>query len=238
MTTHDTAPNTHRRVISSGNDELDSKIGGGLPVGSVTLIEGGSGSGKSVLAEQITWGALRDGFRAAVFTSENTVKSLIWQMQSIELDVLDYLLLGRLRVYPMELSRRGEAAPAALLAAMRHEQGRDLLVIDSLTAAVIHAADEKHIIAFFEGTKRLSAEGATILVVLHSDVVEADFINPIRAMCDADLQLCLEQDGQRLVKTLQAAKIRGATNVTGGIVGFDVEPGFGMRIIPISKARG
>lgn len=238
MPTHVTAREPARPVISSGNDELDNKIGGGLPVGSVTLIEGGSGSGKSVLAEQITWGALRDGFRAAVFTSENTVKSLIWQMQSIELDVLDYLLLGRLRIYPMELSRRGETAPNALLAAMRREADRDLLVIDSLTAAVIHAADEKRIITFFEGCKRISAEGTSILVVLHSDAVETDFINPVRAMCDADLQLCLEQDGQRLVKTLQVAKIRGATNVTGGIVGFDVEPGFGMRVIPISKARG
>lgn len=238
MPTHDTTAEMTRRVISSGNDELDNKMGGGLPVGSVTLIEGGSGSGKSVLAQQIIWGALRDGFRAAVFTSENTVKSLIGQMQSIELDVLDYLLLGRLRVYPMELSRRGEAAPGALLAAIRRERGRDLLVIDSLTAAVIHAADEKRIIAFFEGCKRLSATGTSLFVVLHSDAVEADFINPIRAMCDADLQLCLEQDGQRLVKTLQVAKIRGATNVTGGIVGFDVEPGFGMRVIPISKARG
>jgi len=238
MPTKETAPEAPRRVISSGNDELDSKIGGGLPGGSVTLIEGGSGSGKSVLAEQMTWGALRDGLRAAVFTSENTVKSLIWQMQSIELDVLDYLLLGRLRIYPMELSRRGAGASGALLSAMRREQGRDLLVIDSLTAAVIHAIDEKRVIEFFEGCKRISAEGTSILVVLHSDVIEADFINPIRAMCDADLQLCLEQSGQRLVKTLQVAKIRGATNVTGGIVGFEVEPGFGMRVIPISKARG
>jgi len=41
-----------------------------------------------------------------------------------------------------------------------------------------------------------------------------------------------------LVKTLQVAKIRGAASVTGAIVGFDVEPGWGMRVIPISKARG
>src|SRR5690606_39423514 len=80
MASHDIAE-TPRRIISSGNDELDSRIGGGLPSGSVTLIEGGSGSGKSVLAEQIVWGALRDGLRAAIFTSENTVKSLIRQMQ-------------------------------------------------------------------------------------------------------------------------------------------------------------
>ncbi|NLF79255.1 MAG: flagellar accessory protein FlaH [Chloroflexi bacterium] len=229
---------TVRRVISSGNEELDSKMGGGIPVGSVTLIEGGSGSGKSVLSQQIIWGSLEQGFKASVFTSENTVKSLVKQMQSIELDVLDYLLLGRLRIYPMELSRLGERATKTLLSAMQRETDRDILVIDSFTSAVIHAPDEQQIIAFFEGCKRLSAEGTSVIVVLHSDAVEADFINPIRAMCDADLQLRSEQDGQRLVKTLQVAKIRGAASVTGAIVGFDVEPGWGMRVIPISKARG
>jgi flagellar protein FlaH len=238
MTIHSTEKDAVRRVISSGNEELDNKMGGGLPVGSVTLIEGGSGSGKSVLSQQIIWGSLQEGFKASVFTSENTVKSLIKQMQSIELDVLDYLLLGRLRIYPMELSRLGENAPQTLLSAMQREKERDILVIDSFTSAVIHARDETRIIAFFEGCKRLSAEGVSVMVVLHSDAVEADFINPIRAMCDADLQLRAEQDGQRLVKTLQVAKIRGAASVTGAIVGFDVEPGWGMRVIPISKARG
>ncbi len=238
MTIHSAKKGAVRRVISSGNEELDSKMGGGLPVGSVTLIEGGSGSGKSVLSQQIIWGSLQEGFKASVFTSENTVKSLIKQMQSIELDVLDYLLLGRLCIYPMELSRLGENAPQTLLSAMQREKERDILVIDSFTSAVIHARDETQIIAFFEGCKRLSAEGVSVIVVLHSDAVEADFINPIRAMCDADLQLRAEQDGQRLVKTLQVAKIRGAASVTGAIVGFDVEPGWGMRVIPISKARG
>lgn len=227
-----------RRVISSGNQELDSKMGGGLPVGSVTLVEGGSGSGKSVLSQQIIRGSLDQGFKAAVFTSENTVKSFVNQMRSIELDILDYLLLGRLRIYPMELSRLGEQATRTLFIAMQKERDYDILVIDSFTAAVIHARDEQQIIAFFEGCKRLSSDGTTVIVVLHSDAVDADFINPIRSMCDAHLQLRTEQDGQRLVKTLQVAKIRGAASVTGAIVGFDVEPGWGMRVIPISKARG
>ncbi|MEP0762767.1 MAG: flagellar accessory protein FlaH, partial [Chloroflexota bacterium] len=42
MTIHSAEKDAVRRVISSGNEELDSKMGGGLPVGSVTLIEGGS----------------------------------------------------------------------------------------------------------------------------------------------------------------------------------------------------
>jgi len=36
---------------------------------------------------------------------------------------------------------------------------------------------------------------------------------------------------------LQVAKIRGAEKTTGNIVSFDVEPGLGMRIVPITKAK-
>jgi archaeal flagellar protein FlaH len=42
-----------RRIISTGNAELDKKIADGLPVESLTLIEGENDTGKSVLTQQI-----------------------------------------------------------------------------------------------------------------------------------------------------------------------------------------
>jgi flagellar protein FlaH len=103
---------------------------------------------------------------------------------------------------------------------------------------VANAAEDRQILNFFEGCKRICAKGKTVIVTIHSDAFDSDLLNPIRSMCDAHLMLKAEQDGQRLVKTLQVAKVRGASSVTGAIVGFEVEPGWGMRVIPISKARG
>lgn len=229
-----------KKVISAGNVELDSRMGGGLPIGSVTLIEGGSGAGKSVLSQQILWGALQDGFTVSLFTSENSVKSLTTQMRSISLDILDFLLIGKFKVYPVEFSRLGEQAVIPLIDAMKRERerGRDLLVVDSLTATIVNASNNQVALRFFENCKRLSAAGATIVVTLHAQAVSKDLLVPIRSMCDANLNLRAEQDGQKLVKTLEVSKIRGAASGTGAIVGFDVEPGWGMRVIPISKARG
>ncbi len=227
-----------QKTISAKNMELDSKMGGGVPVGSLTLIEGVSGAGKSVLSQQILRGALQDGFTATVFTSENTVKSLVSQMQSIDMDVLDYLLLGRLRVYPIELSQLDVRAPLVLLQAMKDQAGRDVVIIDSFTAAITQTELDAPIVNFLEECKRLCADGMTILITLHSNVISEDLIGTLRSMCDVHLRLRTEQDGQRLVKTLEVAKIRGAGGVTGAIVGFEVEPGWGMRVIPISKARG
>ncbi len=225
------------KILSSKNIELDSKMGGGIPAGSLVLIEGSSGSGKSVLSQQLLWGALQDGYSAAVFTSENTVKSLVSQMRSIDLEILDFLLLGMFRIYPVELSRLGAAAVDRLIDAMQQEQ-RDVVAVDSLTTAVSRQDDDSRVLHFFEAAKRLCATGTTILITLHAQSVNPDLVSTLRSVCDAHLRLKTEQDGQRLVKTLEVAKIRGAGSVTGAIVGFEVEPGWGMRVIPIAKARG
>lgn len=226
-----------RRIISSGSPELDGKLGGGIPHGSLILVEGASGTGKSVLVQQIMWGALKDGFTVSVFTSENTVKSIVRQMNSINLDILDYLLLGRLRVYPMELSGLGSDAPRILMQAMRSEGEQDIVIVDSFTTVAANTT-ETDIVSFFEASQRLCADGHSVMLTLHDATLNGDMLNPLRSMCDAHLRLRSEQDGQRMIKTLEVAKIRGAASVTGAIVGFDVEPGWGMRVVPISKARG
>ena len=51
------------------------------------------------------------------------------------------------------------------------------------------------------------------------------------------LKLRLEEVGERLVKVLEVSKVRNAERTTGNIISFDVEPGMGMRIIPITKAK-
>lgn len=231
--------NTARKaVISSGNMELDAKMGGGLPIGSLALIEGMSGAGKSVLTQQLMYGALRDGFRVSVFTSENTVKSLISQMHSIDMSVLNHVLLGKFRIFPMALARLGENAPSALLDAIRQESRADIIVLDSINSAISTHTTALRIRAFFEQAKQICATGKTLLITMLADESNASIASQVRSLCDAHLNLRATQDGQRMVKTLEVLKIRGASSSTGAIVGFEVEPGWGMRVIPISKARG
>jgi flagellar protein FlaH len=232
INTDDTIP-----VVSTGSYEIDSKLGGGVPLGSLTLIEGASGAGKSVLTQQMIWGSLHDGRKLALFTTENSVRSLITQMQSLSLDIMHYVLLGKFRVYPIETGHLDREAPVALLRAIKSEADRDMIFIDSLTTAVGRSS-LSDILRYFEGCKRICADGRTILVVLHSHSLSRDLTIRIRSICDAHLRLRTEEVGQKLVKTLEVTKIRGADKNTGNIVSFEVEPGWGMRIIPISKVRG
>lgn len=226
-------------VVSTGNAEIDDKMGGGIPLGSLTLIDGHSHAGKSVLAQQMMWGSVFEGLRLALFTSENTVKSLIRQMSSLNIDVLDFLLLRRLRVYPMEVASSRGGNLDVLLEAIRAERARgsDIVVVDALTPFIL-STPATEVVGFFEGCKRLCSEGLTVINVIHSHAVSSELLVRITSLCDAHLSLRTEEAGARLVKVMEVAKVRGASRNTGSIVSFEIEPGLGMRIIPISRAQG
>ncbi len=228
-----------KTVVSTGNREIDDKMGGGIPLGSLTLIEGDSHSGKSVLSQQMTWGSLADGFHLSFFTTENTVKSLVKQMQSLNIDILSYLLLHKLRVYPMEFARvQGDVLVPLLQYIINEGQaGRGMIFIDALTPCITNSQQES-VLTFFERCKRLCSEGMTILMIIHSHAISQDFLVRITSLCDAHLRMRTEQVGNKLVKTMEVAKVRGASKNTGNIVSFEIEPGLGMRIIPINKAQG
>ena len=123
------------REITSGSPEIDRKMGGGIPSGSLTLIEGASDAGKSVVTQQILWGSLTQAdCRVTMFTTESTVKSLMKQMNSLGLDVLDYLLLDRLRVYPLQMMKSDidlERALKVISEAIHRETETDLIIVDS-----------------------------------------------------------------------------------------------------------
>jgi len=229
-----------KSIISTGQSEIDKKLGGGIPIGSLVLIEGESDAGKSVLCQQIIWGSLNDGFKVLLFTAENTVRSLITQMDSLGLDILDYVLMGRLKIFYMQLSKlkqnlAQDCLQIVLEQTERHEDF-DLVIVDSLTPIVAPTNAEQALI-YFERCKAICDKGRTIINVTHTYAFDHDFLIRIRSVCDAHLRLLIEKVGDKLVKSLEVSKIRGAAQSTGNILTFDVEPEIGIKIMPISKAK-
>jgi flagellar protein FlaH len=229
-----------RRVVSTGSTEIDKKMGGGIPEGSLILIEGSSNAGKSVVTQQLIHGALNGGFRCVLYTTENTPRSLFRQMASLSLDVTDFFLLGALNVYPVPAAMTPDAAEGAFDKMLRHIgqlSGRfECIFIDSLTSFVSQVP-ESHTLTFLSKVKEYVDQNLTIFVSLHSHAFDETMFIRIRSLCDAHLRLRTEQVRDNVMKVLEVAKVRGAEKTTGNIISFDVEPGLGMRIIPMSSAK-
>ena len=228
------------KAITTGSGEIDKKLGGGIPVGSLTLVEGESGAGKSVLTQQLTMGSLASGCRVAYFTTENTPRSLIDQTSSLGMEMVDYFLMDRLRVTPIPLTA-GDSAPE-LMGQLLVERINDLpeefscIMVDSVTNLVVKGS-ESLVLDFFSRCKDACDKGRTIFLVAHSHAFNEQFLTRVRSLCDAHLALRTEAMGDLLMKIMEVAKVRGAAKTTGNIVSFEVEPGLGMNIIPVTKAK-
>jgi flagellar protein FlaH len=229
----------NKNIISTGHAEIDKKLGGGIPIGSLTLIEGQSDAGKSVLCQQMIWGSLTAGFKVLVFTTENTVKSLMSQMASLGLGVLDYLLLGRMKVFYMKPSQIKEYPVATfdtILETIEKYTEFQLVIVDSLTP-IVSGTDDMKILGYLERCKAICDKSRTIMNVTHTYAFDNDTLIRVRSACDAHLKLTIEKVGDKLVKSLEVAKVRGATQNTSNVVAFEVEPEVGMKIMPISRAK-
>ena len=206
MTT-DTAKKT---VILTGIREVDEKLGGGIPIGSLGLIEGHSDAGKSVLSQHLTYGALGcSDIGVAYYTTENTVKSLITQMDSLSLFTGDHFLLDRLRIYPLSIRGDEDNTEGRFRTLLKHFESLPLfyklIIVDSITLLVAHS-DQVANVDFFSACKNLCDQGRTIILVAHSYAFDEEVLSRSRSLCDAHFRIRLEQMGDRLVKILEVLK--------------------------------
>lgn len=225
-------------VISTGSPELDRTIGGGVPYRSLMLIEGPSASGKSTLAQQFIWGALNAGEDAGLYITEQTAQNLLRQMSSLGQDVKDYFLLHHLEIYPISDSDR-KVDPRTLFVDLANHitasKSWRVVVIDSLSTFDPSAGSE--LAQFFNKCKTFCDSGKVVIFTVQPDAFDPSIMTRLRAVCDAHVRLKVEKSGSQLVKTIEVAKIRGAELATGNISGFGIEPGVGIRIVPISRAK-
>ena len=219
-------------VIRSGNKVLDEHMGGGIPHGSLALIEGSSSAGKSVLCQHLAYGSLLDGRGVAYITSENTVASLGSKMKSIGLNVSEDLRSGALQIFPLDPTApdpHPELSMEYLAQGMEQlPRQHELIIVDSITEVAADVQD-RAIMGFFSRCKRLCGNGRTVILTVHYDIVDEKSLTRLRALCDAHFNLTVGQSGLKLVHVLEVRKVHNAVSNTDGLLNFEVVPEMGIR---------
>lgn len=228
-----------QRLLTLGVMDIDKRLGGGLPADSLTLVDGDPDAGKSIIVQQLTFGALKEGFKTSLFLSESSSRGFLDQMDSLGMSSTDYYLIGRLSVYQKNLRVEREKADRILQKLLRHIEDsdkRDLFIMDSITP-LLFQFDERYVLSFLANCKDLTELGRTIIVTLHSYAISETLRFRAGSIVDAHLRLRIEDLGQRLVRTLEVTKVRGAAKTADNAVSFTVQPGMGLKSVPISKTR-
>ncbi|MEO5826388.1 MAG: ATPase domain-containing protein [Gemmatimonadales bacterium] len=159
-----TAPVRDR--LSTGNDELDAMMSGGLPAGHSLLVSGPSGSGKSTLARMFLAAGARAGEKGLLITFERNVS----QANTAEMERLvahGSVTLIETPGLDVSIDETLHALTGALA-----KTGATRVVIDSLSGLEV-ALDPSFRLDFREAVYRLVAAlttaGAAVMVTTETD---------------------------------------------------------------------
>ena len=211
------ASGTAGAPLDTGVPGLDTILGGGLPRGSLTLVAGPPGAGKTVLALQVAVHRARLGGRAVILTAlSESHERLLAALAGLSFH--DPALLGeRLQL----LSLTGLLADGDLEAAARgvvrtvRAQRPELVVVDGFGGVAAFAPSAAALHRFLAQLRgALALLGCTTLLT----AVEMPDGPPGEAVATiADTVLVLRQDlaGWRARRTLQVQKLRAGAPLDG-----------------------
>ena len=167
---------------STGIEQLDMLLGGGIEHGSSTLLAGPPGTGKSSVATEIVQSFLLSGHRAAMFVFEESVSNFINRSQGMGIDLEPALAAGTLllnQIDPAQLTP-GEFVHLVCQAA---DDGAKIVVIDSLKGFMQAMPNEKMLTTHLH--ELLSYLGQKDIVTLLVGVQQGMFGGDITTSADA-----------------------------------------------------
>jgi circadian clock protein KaiC len=246
-------PETTDERAPTGAAGLDDMLGGGLPRASATVVQGGTGTGKTLLGLQFLLEGARNGEPGIHFTLEETTnqlrhiaKGLGWDLRPLE----ERGLLTFSYVSPVELS-----TDCFLDQARQQVQrlGARRAVLDSLTSMALGVPSERRFKELvYAITKHFRAAGVTLNLNMEiADLLGSAQLSGHGVSFAADnvIQMkYVEVEGhlERGISVLKARGVRHATDMRRLSIGtgrIDVESAFtGLRGVltglPLPAARG
>lgn len=167
-------------AVGSGLKELDHLVGGGLDRGTVNMLVGPSGTGKTSLALQFAMAAVRRGEHVSYFSFDESYETWLRRGEALGLGLKQAVDDGSLsweRANPSRLS------PGEFVWRVRRQvedQAARIVVIDSLNSYLGTMPEEQSLILqMHELLTYLNNQGVVTLLILAQQGVVHDVTNPI-----------------------------------------------------------
>jgi circadian clock protein KaiC len=139
-------PESHRRPfvpepLSSGLPLLDKLLHGGIERGTVTLISGPTGVGKTTLGMQFLVEAATRGERSALYTFDERADTVVGRCHAVGIPVREMIAGGALSVVELEALRFGPDEFANIVRRDVEERGTRIVMIDSVSGYRMSVSD-------------------------------------------------------------------------------------------------
>ncbi len=174
-------PSRHSRQfiaedVPSGIPSLDEQLHGGLERGTVTVITGPTGVGKTTLGLSFVQEAARRGERSCIYLIEESVETMLRRADALGIGARAMIERGTLRVIHVEALRYGPDEFAYLVRQEVERNHARIVMLDSVAGyrLCVRGSDlarQLHALCAY-----LRNMGVTVILVNESEAITGDFV--------------------------------------------------------------
>lgn len=161
--------------ISTGIDELDKLLHGGIERGTVTIISGPTGAGKTNFGIQFAKEAASRGERSAVYSFEESAEVLMKRSESIGVPVRSMIENGNLKIKPVEALSYSPDEFSSMVRKDVEENDTKIVIIDSIGGYGLSVREENTLERLHALTVYLQNMGVTTLLANETANVTGQF---------------------------------------------------------------
>ncbi|MEK1949690.1 MAG: ATPase domain-containing protein, partial [Ensifer adhaerens] len=206
--------NFARVSLSSGIPALDALLGGGVELGSSTLILGPAGTGKSTFAFQFVASTIRRGQKAAVFVFDEELGLLFSRMRAMGIDLETMRESGDLHIEQLDAAELSPGEFAHRVRERVDSAQAKTVVIDSINGYQASMPEENALILHMhELLQYLNRQGTNTFLTVAQHGLVGDMKSPVDVTYLADTVV--------LLRYFEAAgKVRRAVSVIKKRTGY------------------
>lgn len=176
-------PGSHRAVdvefekMSSGISEVDKLLGGGIERGTVTIVSGPTGVGKTTLSTQFMKAAADRGERSVIYLFEENKGTFLTRSRAINIPVDEMIEKGTLQVNEVEALERSPQEFARMVREEVEERDADIVMIDGISGyrLTLRGADDQMLQQMHALGRYLKNAGVTGIFVDETRNVTGEF---------------------------------------------------------------
>ncbi|MGM0446916.1 MAG: ATPase domain-containing protein [Methanobacteriota archaeon] len=163
--------------LSSGIPEVDTLLGGGIERGTVTIVSGPTGVGKTTLSTQFMKAAADRGERSVIYLFEENRGTLLARSRAINIPVDEMIERGTLQVNEVEALERSPQEFARMVREEVEARDADIVMIDGISGyrLTLRGEDEQMLQQMHALGRYLKNAGVTSILVDETRNVTGEF---------------------------------------------------------------
>ena len=162
-------------AISSGVPEMDELLHGGLERGTVSVISGPSGVGKTTVGIQFMKEAAGRGERSVVYIFEESSSTLLQRCESVNIPVGAMIGQGSLSVIPVEPLLYSPDHFANMVRTEVEDRQARIVMIDSISGYQLSMQGQDLVNNLHALCKYLKNMGVTVILINEVEAISGDF---------------------------------------------------------------